>query len=156
MGLFAQGLAPDIVFADGPDGGALSFLMTRPEIAANLPSDQQPPAMCPVRAASALVALDVIREEQMRENTREIGTHLKTRLESLAERFPAITAVSGSGLLLVIDLAAEAADLGERLQPGIAVDTSTPKRLVLRPPLCLSRESADGVADRIETLLSEI
>ncbi|MBP2562958.1 Ser/Thr protein kinase RdoA (MazF antagonist)/4-aminobutyrate aminotransferase-like enzyme [Neorhizobium galegae] len=151
-----RGLAPDIVFADGPDGGALSFLMTRPEIAANLPSDQQPPAMCPVRAASALVALDVIREEQMRENTREIGNHLKTRLESLGERLPAITAVSGSGLFLVIDLADTAADLGKRLQPGIVADISTPKRLVLRPPLCLSRKSADGLVDRIEMLLSEI
>ncbi|KAB1112082.1 aminotransferase class III-fold pyridoxal phosphate-dependent enzyme [Neorhizobium galegae] len=155
-GFSHRGLAPDIVFVDGPDGGAPSFLMTRPEIAANLPSDQHPPAICPVRAASAIAALDVIREEQMRENTREIGSHLKTRLESLAERFPAISAVSGSGLLLVIDLAEEAAGLGERLRPGIVADISTPRRLVLRPPLCFSRQSADGLADRIEALLSEI
>ncbi|CDZ29891.1 aminotransferase class III-fold pyridoxal phosphate-dependent enzyme [Neorhizobium galegae] len=155
-GFSHRGLAPDIVFVDGPDGGAPSFLMTRPEIAANLPSDQHPPAICPVKAASAIAALDVIREEQMRENTREIGSHLKTRLESLAERFPAISAISGSGLLLVIDLADEAADLGERLRPGIVADISTPGRLVLRPPLCFSRQSADGLADRIEALLSEI
>ncbi|CDZ51303.1 aminotransferase class III-fold pyridoxal phosphate-dependent enzyme [Neorhizobium galegae] len=155
-GFSHRGLAPDIVFVDGPDGGAPSFLMTRPEIAANFPSDHHPPAICPVRAASATAALDVIREEQMRENTREIGSHLKTRLESLAERFPAISAVSGSGLLLVIDLADEAADLGERLRPGIVADIGTPRRLVLRPPLCFSRQSADGLADRIEALLSEI
>ncbi|UIY29473.1 hypothetical protein LZK73_00040 [Neorhizobium galegae] len=92
----------------------------------------------------------------MRENTREIGSHLKTRLESLAERFPAISAVSGSGLLLVIDLGDEAADLGERLRPGIVADIGAPRRLVLRPPLCFSRQSADGLVDRIETLLSEI
>ncbi|KAB1088699.1 aminotransferase class III-fold pyridoxal phosphate-dependent enzyme [Neorhizobium galegae] len=155
-GFSHRGLAPDLLIADGPDGGAPALLLTRPEIAASLAADVRPRAISPVEAAAAAAALDVIREEQLRENTREIGGHLKTRLESLAERFPTIRAVAGSGLLLVIDLAGEAADLGERLRPGFIVDDSIPKRVVLRPPLCLSRESADGLVDRIETLLSEI
>ncbi len=129
--------------------------MTRPEIAASLAPDEQRPAICPVKAAAAGAALDVVKEEQLRENTREIGTHLKTRLESLAERFPAVLAVRGSGLLLAIDLAEEAATLGERLRPGFVVDDSIPKHIVLRPPLCLSRESADRFVDRVEALLSE-
>lgn len=155
-GFSHRGLAPDFLIADGPDGGAPALLLTRPEIAASLAADERPPAISPVEAAAAAAALDVIREEQLRENTREIGGHLKTRLESLAERFPAIRAVTGSGLLLVVDLSDEAANLGERLRPGFIVDDSIPKRIVLRPPLCLGRESADGLVDRIETLLSEI
>ncbi|MCJ9671464.1 MULTISPECIES: aminotransferase class III-fold pyridoxal phosphate-dependent enzyme [unclassified Neorhizobium] len=155
-GFSHRGLAPDFLIADGPDGGAPALLLTRPEIATSLAADERPRAISPVEAAAAAAALDVIREEQLRENTREIGGHLKTRLESLAERFPAIRAVTGSGLLLVVDLSDEAANLGERLRPGFIVDDSIPKRIVLRPPLCLSRESADGLVDRIETLLSEI
>jgi len=154
-GFSHRGLAPDILVADGPDGGTPALVMTRPEIAASLSPHEHRPAICPVKAAAALAALDVVRDEQLRENTREIGSHLKTRLEGLAERFPAIVDVTGSGLLLAVELAEEAADLGERLRPGFIVDDSTPKRIVLRPPLCLSRESADRLTDRIETLLSE-
>ncbi|EUC01117.1 Alanine--glyoxylate transaminase [Rhizobium sp. CF080] len=154
-GFSHRGLAPDILIADGPGGGTPALLMTRPEIAASLAADERRPAICPVKAAAAAAALDVIREEQLRENTREIGSHLKTRLESLAERFPAIVAVTGSGMLLAIDLADEAAGLGERLRPGFIVDDSIPKRIVLRPPLCLSRQSADRFVDRIGALLSE-
>lgn len=154
-GFSHRGLAPDILIADGPGGETPALLMTRPEIAASLALGDYRSALCPVKAAAAAAALDVVREEQLRENTREIGSHLKTRLESLTDRFPAIIAVTGSGLLLTIDLADEAAHLGKRLRPGFIVDDSIPKRIVLRPPLCLSRESADRFADRVEALLSE-
>lgn len=149
-----RGIRPDVLVADSPDGSPLTFVMTRAETAVSLPPRTRT-AIPPVLVTAALVTLDLIAEENLHDNAREIGGYMKTRLEELAARFEQLTAVSGSGLLIDLDLPGAAKHVAERLRPAILVNVVGPDRLTLRPPLCLSREGADLFLARLENALSE-
>jgi len=57
-----------------------------------------------VSCAAALAVLRVIREENLLENARRTGEHLKRGLQALAERNPAIGEVRGAGMFLGVEL----------------------------------------------------
>ncbi len=58
----------------------------------------------PVSIAAAHAVLDVIEDEGLVERANEIGETTRQRMESWAERFPAIGDVRGLGAMLAIEL----------------------------------------------------
>lgn len=153
-GFEARNLSPDIVIA-GLSGGTIGVLFTRENIAAE---SEALPRINPVACATAAAILDVCEEEALRENARLVGDHLRSAFEELATRGAAIRSIRGMGLCLVLEFADDAAasaihdGLGQR---GIFTTWHGHAELLIAPPLCFGRESADLLVARLETLLSE-
>lgn len=105
----------------------------------------------------------MIRDEGLQENARTVGVALKSRLVALQERFPVIGDVRGRGLMLAIELVRDrrtrepdpettARVFEESRRHGLVLSKSGPHRSVLRmvPPLCLSIDDVQPVADGLE------
>ncbi|MEO8634739.1 MAG: aminotransferase class III-fold pyridoxal phosphate-dependent enzyme [Gemmatimonadales bacterium] len=97
----------------------------------------------PVPCAAALATLDVLEDEGLLANVRDVGSYLTTGARQLG---PAkVIDVQGRGLLLGLRLARPAAEVqralfGHRILTGTAAD---PAILRLLPPLTFSRQEAD-------------
>lgn len=172
-GVQQQGVVPDILTIAKAMGNGypLGAVITRREIAAAL-EDQghffSSAGGSPVSCAAGLAVLDIMEQDGLQENAREVGEHLAARLRALAERHPLIGHVHGMGLYVGVELvrdratlepaAAETAAICERLlELGVIVQPTSERQNVLKikPPLCLSRASADFFVDRLEEVLTE-
>ena len=122
----------------------------------------------PLSSRIGLCVLDIIRDEDLQGNARDVGGHLKARLEELAQRHELIGAVHGSGLYLGVELvrdrttlepaASETAAICDRmLDLGVVIQPTSDRMNVLKvkPPLCLDRSAADFFADTLDRVLSE-
>jgi 4-aminobutyrate aminotransferase-like enzyme len=123
----------------------------------------------PVGCAAGLAVLEVLDAERLQENARVVGAHLRAGLEEVADRHPEIVgAVHGIGLYLGVELVRdrgtlepasdEALAICERmLDLGVIVQPTGDGNNVLKvkPPLCLTRESADVVVEALERTLAE-
>ena len=66
----------------------------------------------PISMTQGLATLEVIDRENIQENARVVGEHLKSRLLELQERQPLIGEVRGMGLMLGVELVRDRADEG--------------------------------------------
>lgn len=166
-GFEADGIVPDIVvMAKGLGNGIpIGSVVARREIAEGM-ADKflfhtygANPAAC----AAGRAVLRVIREEGLQENARTVGAALKARLIALQERFPVIGDVRGRGLMLAVELVRDrrtrepdpettARVFEESRRHGLVLSKSGPHRSILRmvPPLCLSIDDVQAVADGLE------
>jgi 4-aminobutyrate aminotransferase-like enzyme len=98
---------------------------------------------------------------------RPVGAHLTKRLGALAARHPIIGCVHGRGLYQGVELVrdpktqepatAEAAAICERLLELGVIEHATGDHsnvLKVKPPLCITPESADFYVDRLDEVLS--
>lgn len=121
----------------------------------------------PVSSVVGLTVLDVLRAEELQENARRVGGHLKARLEALAGRHPLVGAVHGSGLYLGVEFVRdhetlepatqETAAICERLlELGVVLQPMSDRMCVLKikPPLCLTTASADRFVDALDDVLT--
>lgn len=117
FGFQHSGVAPDLVtMAKGLAGGfPLSAVTGRAEIV-----DAPAPgglggtyAGNPLAIAAALAVLEVIEGEDLCARAEEIGSAIRSRLQKLAERFPAIGDVRGLGAMNAFELV----QAGDRSQP---------------------------------------
>jgi len=121
----------------------------------------------PVSCVIGMTVLDVIERERLQENALTVGDHLKARILDLASRHALIGTVHGSGLYMGVELvrdrttlepaAAETAAICERmLQLGVIVQPTGDRLNVLKmkPPMCLTRDSADFFVDMLDRVLS--
>jgi len=121
----------------------------------------------PVSCVVGLTVLDVIERERLQENALTVGDHLKARILELATRHPLIGTVHGSGLYMGVELvrdpttlepaAAETAAICERMRElGVIVQPTGDRSNVLKmkPPMCLTRESADFFVAMLDRVLS--
>jgi len=121
----------------------------------------------PVSCVVGLTVLDVIETERLQENALTVGDHLKSRILGLAARHPLIGTVHGSGLYMGVELvrdrttlepaAEETTAICERmLQLGVIVQPTGDRQNVLKmkPPMCLTRESADFFVAMLDRVLS--
>jgi 4-aminobutyrate aminotransferase-like enzyme len=123
----------------------------------------------PVSSVVGLTVLDVIRDERLQENAREVGGHLKRSLLDLGERHPLLGAVHGAGLYLGVEFVRDRATLepatretaaicDRLLELGVVMQPTGDHLNVLKvkPPLCLDRASADFFVATLDRALDEL
>jgi 4-aminobutyrate aminotransferase-like enzyme/Ser/Thr protein kinase RdoA (MazF antagonist) len=121
----------------------------------------------PVSCVVGLAVLDEIEREGLQRNALTVGDHLKARIIELAERHRLIGTVHGSGLYMGVELVrdrttlepatTETAAICERmLELGVIVQPTGDRQNVLKmkPPMCLTTESADFFVDTLDRVLA--
>lgn len=119
----------------------------------------------PVSSVVGLTVLDIIRDEGLQQNARDVGGHLKAGLERLSERHRLLSAVHGSGFYLGPEFVrddgapatAETAAICRRLREiGVIAQPTGDHQNVLKvkPPMCFTRESADALVAALDRVLS--
>ena len=118
-------------------------------------------------SVTGMAVLDVIEDEGLQENARVVGAHLKARLRELGERHALIGTVHGDGLYLGVEFVrdpdtlepatAETAGICDRLlELGVIMQPTGDHQNVLKikPPLCVTAESADYFVDALDRVLT--
>ena len=172
-GFEQQGVVPDIItVAKGMGNGhPLGAVITTKAIADALEKEGyffSSAGGSPVSSVVGMTVLDIMRDEELQENARTVGDHLKRRLEALGQRFSIVGAVHGMGLYLGLEFVRDretlapateetAAICDRLLELGVIMQPTGDYLNVLKikPPLCLSQESADFFADMLERVLSD-
>ncbi|WP_329320975.1 aminotransferase [Streptomyces sp. NBC_01262] len=170
-GFQQQGATPDIVTVAKAmgNGHPLGAVITRRDIADAFAEDGyffSSAGGSPVSCVVGLTVLDVIEDEGLQANAARTGGHLRRAVEALARELPLIGAVHGMGLYLGIELVRdpgtlepateETAAICERLlELGVIVQPTGDHLNVLKikPPLCLTTESADFFVDALARTL---
>lgn len=166
-GFEADGVVPDIVvMAKGIGNGfPLAAVVARKPIAAPM-ADKfmfHTYGANPTSCAAGRAVLQVIREDSVQENARVVGGALLERLQELKSRYPVIGDVRGRGLMLAIEMVRDrktkepdrdvtAAVFEHCRTEGLILSKSGPFQSVLRmvPPLCLSLDDVDAVANALD------
>ncbi|MCI3131856.1 ornithine--oxo-acid transaminase [Phenylobacterium aquaticum] len=112
----------------------------------------------PLACAVARMALKVLVEEGMIENSARMGERLKAGLGAIGH--PAIKEVRGRGLMLAVELhpdAGGARPLCEALKGlGLLAKDTHDHTVRLAPPLILTADQADWISERFEAALRSI
>lgn len=105
---------------------------------------------------AALAVLDVMEQEQLVENARQVGDYLMERLTQLQQQCPHIVEVRGRGLMIGIELDMPHKELRSRLLFEEHVFTGCASTNILRllPPLCFTREMADQFVEKFSHVLN--
>ncbi|KAJ8337608.1 hypothetical protein SKAU_G00365740 [Synaphobranchus kaupii] len=173
--LQGEAFCPDIVTLGKPmgNGHPLACVVTTQEIAgaftANGVEYFNTFGGNPVSCAIGLAVLDVIEEENLRGNARDVGDRLRGLLLGLMAKHPLIGDVRGAGLFIGMELVtdrekrtpatAAAAQLARRLKEElICVSTDGPDENVIKfkPPMCFSSADAQLVAQKIDHILTDM
>jgi 4-aminobutyrate aminotransferase-like enzyme/Ser/Thr protein kinase RdoA (MazF antagonist) len=170
-GFRQQGVEPDVITVAKAmgNGHPLGAVVTRREIAESFAAEGSffsSTGGNPVSCRVGLAVLDAIESEGLQDNARDVGEHLLARLRDMAERHPVIGAVHGIGLYASVELvtsretrepATEVAEaICERMRElGIVVQPTGDhlNMLKIKPPLCITRESADFFVEQLELVL---
>ncbi|MDQ1114692.1 4-aminobutyrate aminotransferase-like enzyme/Ser/Thr protein kinase RdoA (MazF antagonist) [Microbacterium testaceum] len=171
-GFEQQGVVPDIVAVAKSIGAGfpLGAVITRREVADRYRTQGyffSSTGGSPLSSVVGQTVLDIIDEEQLQENARVVGAHLKARLAALGDRHPIVGTVHGSGLYLGLEFVRDrgtltpateetAAICDRLLELGVIMQPTGDHQNVLKikPPLCVTRESADYFVDMLDRVLS--
>jgi 4-aminobutyrate aminotransferase len=117
----------------------------------------------PLSTAAALANLDFVLEHDLQTNAYKVGSHLRNRIDGLAERSDIIGEVRGKGLMIGIEMveagtktpnvAAAGAVMEAAKDEGLLIGKGGMYGNVLRiaPPLTLTEEEADEGYTKLET-----
>ena len=164
---------PDIVAMGKPMGSGypISGVGTNEEIAKTFHSKSyyfNTTASTPLQAAAGNAVLDVIEEENLKENVNSVGEYLKDKVSSFVDKFDKVGDVRGQGLFIGIECIEGngnsepnkelAVEFVERMkQKGFLISNAGQFRNVLkiRPPLVFQKEHADSLYEVLEETLDE-
>ena len=172
-GFEADDMVPDIVvMAKGLGNGfPIGAVVARKEVAAPMAEKFMfhTYGANPTSAAAGRAVLAVLRDENLQANAARVGGALLERLKDLKSRHAAIGDVRGRGLMLAIEMVSDHASrtpdretttaLFEACRAqGLILSKSGPSQSVLRmvPPLCLSMEDVDRVAEGLDAAFGQI
>ncbi|MBX3074764.1 aspartate aminotransferase family protein [Candidatus Obscuribacterales bacterium] len=109
FGIQSYGVTPDLItMAKGLGNGLpIGAVITTPEIADKAAKQQiNTFGGNPVSAATGCAVLDVIEEENLMANAKEVGGYIKAGMEDLQKHFPDLIGdVRGKGLMLGMEIA---------------------------------------------------
>jgi 4-aminobutyrate aminotransferase-like enzyme len=169
-----QGVVPDIVVMGKPlgNGHPIGAVATTRAIADAFDNGMEFFSTFggnTVSCAVGIAVLDVIRDERLQEHARVVGDDLLTKLGGLADRYPIVGDVRGSGLFLGIELVRdretlepageEASFVANRMRErGVLLGTDGPYHNVvkIRPPMPFDRDNADILVAALDDSLAEL
>lgn len=102
--------------------------------------------------AAALAVLDVMEQEKLVENARQVGEYLMERLKELQQEQPHIVDVRGRGLMIGVELDIPYKEVRNRLlfQEHCFTGCSGTNVIRLLPPLSVSKEQADAFVEKLK------
>ena len=106
--------------------------------------------------AAAIAVLEVMKEEHLVENAREVGSFLIDKLQTLQQQYPEkIKEVRGCGLMIGIEFKEPIKELRKKLlfEKHIFTGVSGSNVIRLLPPLCLSEDEANCFLTEFKSLL---
>ncbi|XP_056667681.1 5-phosphohydroxy-L-lysine phospho-lyase isoform X1 [Monodelphis domestica] len=173
--LQGEDFVPDIVTMGKPigNGHPIACVATTQDIAAAFGSTGveyfNTFAGSPVSCAVGLAVLDVLEKEHLQAHADHVGEFLMGLLKQQREKHPIIGDVRGVGLFIGVDLikdkatrtpaTEEANYLISKLKDNhILLSTDGPGGNVLKfkPPMCFNMDDARLVANKIDTILTEM
>ena len=123
----------------------------------------------PVTSAAALKNIEIIEQDNLVENSAEVGSYFLDRLQELQEVHPSIGEVRGKGLMLGVELVRDRASkeafppedrMDERLTGYLKAEglILSPRGSVLSiaPPLCIDRSDVDTIAAGLDNALGAV
>ncbi|HPZ54477.1 MAG TPA: acetylornithine transaminase [Bacillota bacterium] len=144
-----DGLKPDIVtLAKGLASGVpIGAVMATEEVSAGFGPGKHASTFGgnPLACAAALATLDVILNDGVLDNVKEVSAYLIQRLQELQASTGAIADIRGRGLMVGIELkeAKAAAVLAACRKKGLLVHCAGDKTLRLLPPLIIEKSDVD-------------
>jgi 4-aminobutyrate aminotransferase-like enzyme len=173
-GFERHGLVPDLVTLGKPmgNGHPVAGMVARPELLAEFGKRTRyfnTFGGNTVSSAVGLAVLDVIRDENIRENAETTGAYLKAGLRALAASHPLIGDVRGAGLYIGVELVRDAGSKRPASDEAAALVAAMKRRRVLispagpfanvlkiRPPLVFSKDNADTFLAAMGEALAEV
>jgi predicted acetylornithine/succinylornithine family transaminase len=146
------GVTPDVMtlakaLCGGIAGGAL---LAKPEIAAALRPGMHAATFGgnPIAARAGIATLEMIEQEGLLENARQLGQHFKGRLTALAQQCDLIREVRVSGVMIGIELAVDGAPVvKECLSRRLLVNCTHTTVVRLLPAMNLTLEQVEEGCD---------
>ncbi|KAL1517979.1 hypothetical protein ABEB36_001671 [Hypothenemus hampei] len=173
-GFEGHNIEPDIVtMAKGIGNGfPLAAVATTQEIARSLTRATHFNTFGgnPISCTVGLTVLNIIEEERLQENSKQIGTHLLMELAKLRELSPFVGDVRGKGLMIGVELVSDK-ESKQPLEPekfmklwekclgyGLILGKGGLHGNVLRikPPMCITKEDADFTIQVLHETLQSI
>ena len=173
-GFARHGIVPDLVTLGKPMGNGIpvSGMVARAEVLAAF-SDRIPYFNTfggnPVSMAAARAVLTTIRAERLQEHSARVGAGLRTELEGLKDRHPAVGDVRGAGLFTGLELVTDPgtrepdrdlalAVLEELRDRGVLTSVAGPHGnvLKLRPPLAFQAADTDWLVGALDASLTAL
>lgn len=167
-----ENAVPDIVVVGKSLGGGvlpLAAMIARPDldVAGDWAIGHYTHEKNPVTCRAGLTTIEIIEDEGLVENARNVGTRGLDRLSELARRHANIGDVRGRGLLIGIDLVhdketkAPATDLADRvlyacLEKGLSFKTTMGSVLTWTPPLITTAAQMDRAVEILDEVLTEV
>ena len=167
-----SGVVPDIVVLGKPLGGGvmpISAVVAKPEldIGGDVAFGHYTHEKNPVSCAAALATIEIIEDEDLVENARVQGAHALARLQEMKSRHRLIGDVRGVGLMLGVELVADAeskkpahaeadAVMYRCLEAGLSFKTTLGNVLTLTPPLIIARDDMDRALEILEGAITEV
>ncbi len=130
-------------------------------------------------AAAGLETISILVEEELAHQSREKGQHLLNKLLPMVGKYPILKAVRGRGLMIGLEFHPQQANLANKLSGGMVdklaqeftgalvqgemlnkhriisgFTLNNPNVIRLEPPLTVSYEDLDYVADALENIIS--
>ena len=162
------GVVPDLVTLGKPmgNGHPIAGVVARRDLVERFTSENMyfnTFAGNPVSAAVGLSVLDVLHDEHLMDNARQVGAYTLAKLAELAGRHPLIGDVRGAGLFFAVELVRDratkqgaAAETGRLVnlmrERGVLISRIGPHDNILkiRPPMVFAREHADLLVDTLD------
>ncbi|MEM9989147.1 MAG: aspartate aminotransferase family protein, partial [Pseudomonadota bacterium] len=171
-GFQRHGVTPDLVTLGKPMGNGypMSGVIARPEVSREFGASARyfnTFAGNTVAAANGLAVLNVIRDQNLLENSYKMGAYLKEALESIASS--KIAEVRGSGLFYGVEIVQAKDNYTPDEKTAKAIVNALRKRktlisttgkndniLKVRPPLIVTKENIDQFINTLQDVMSEL
>ncbi len=151
---------PDIItMAKALGGGvAIGAMMAREEIAASLVPGKHASTFggnC-LACAAGVSVIKAIEEDNLLENSAELGQYIKDKLEQLKQKHSIIDSVRGIGLMIGVQLNGPGKEIVDKcLEMGVRINCTNNTVLRFMPPMIATKDQIDQAIEILDTVLKE-
>jgi len=154
------GVTPDIMtMAKALGGGvAIGAMMAKEEIAASLVPGKHATTFGgnALACAAAVAVIEAIEEENLLENTIQLGQYAKDKLEQLKQKHSIIDHVRSVGLMIGVQLTSSGSQIVDKcLEKGLRINCTQQTVLRFMPPMIVNKSQIDQAIDILDNVLTE-
>lgn len=108
----------------------------------------------PLACAAGLATLNIIEEENLRENAEKMGDFIRTSLMEMFKNTPEVKVVRNAGLMVGIELDRACGDLVKMaLEEKLLINVTAEKVVRLLPPLIINQIEATELVERLAKII---